>query len=128
MIRTTSLTAALAALAMTPAAMADDTGGTENEGTPVKLVSFDGELELLQKSSRMRVWRSHLAYTLTVDSDGNVTDCELAKPFRQRYVSMELCKLLSESHTFEPARDADDNEVAGTYSNRISYMDLREKY
>lgn len=132
MIRTAPLAAAIAALALTPAVMAKDgddrDAKTTVEGTPVKLVSFDGEQELLQKSSRMRIWRSHLAYKLTVDAEGNVTGCELTEKFRRAYVSRQLCKLLVANHTFEPARDASDQPVEGSYTNRISYVDLRAKY
>lgn len=31
------------------------------------------------------------------------------------------------SHTFEPARDASDAPVAGSYTNSLSYVDLREQ-
>lgn len=134
MIRTVSLTAAMAALAFTPAAMAMGAeeaaaaAAADDAGTPVKLVSFDGEQELLKKSSRMRIWRSHLAYRLTVDAEGKVTGCELTEKFRRAYVSRQLCKLLVANHTFEPARDAYDQPVEGSYTNRISYIDLRAKY
>ena len=128
MIRIATLTAAMAALVLSPAAMAQDDVMASDNGTPVKLVSFDGEQELLQKSNRLRIWRSHLAYKLTVDAEGNVTSCELTEKFRRAYVSRQLCKLLVANHTFEPARNASDQPVEGLYANRISYVDLREKY
>lgn len=128
MTRTFTLAAAMTALALSPAASANDVAEVVAEGTPVKLISFDGEQRLLQSSNRLRIWRSHLSYTLSVDAEGKVTGCELTEPFRRKYISVQLCKLLSASHTFEPARDADNNAVAGSYTNRISYLELREKY
>ena len=139
MLRTASLSAAMVSLVLASPAMANDDPkptpaeevvtavAAEEAITPVKLVSFDGELELLQKSSRLRIWRSHIAYELKVDAEGNVTDCELTEKFRRRYVSAQLCKLLSANHTFEPAHDASGKPVEGSFTNRISYMDLRAK-
>ncbi|QUL38940.1 hypothetical protein [Erythrobacter sp. JK5] len=138
MTRIFTLSAAMAALVFTPAAMADNLDKAEagaavakaedSVAIPAKLVSFDGEEELLRKSSRMRIWRSHIAYKLTVDADGNPVGCELTEKFRSAYVSVQLCKLLIANHTFEPARDANDRPVEGVFTNRISYMDLRAKH
>ncbi|MHA7818060.1 MAG: hypothetical protein ACX930_00255 [Erythrobacter sp.] len=129
MNRIAMLTAATAALALTPAAMAGDSVDTveKTAETPVKLVSWDGDFELLKESRRMRIWRSHLAYTLTVSAEGKVTDCAFTDAFRMRRVSMVLCDILSEHHTFEPALDASGAPVEGSYSAEVSYMELREK-
>lgn len=130
MNRLTLLSAAVAALIFTPAAMAGDSVGTVERmaETPVKLVSWDGDFELLKTSRRLRIWRSHLAYTLTVDSEGKVTDCELTESFRMKSVTTSLCDILSEHHTFEPALDASGQPTEGSYSARISYLELREKF
>lgn len=102
MTRIVLVAAGLAALSLPPATMAmdgEDVSAVAKEaGTPVKLVSFDGEKELLQQSNRLRIWRSHLAYKLTVDAEGRVTGCELTEKFRRAYVSSQLCKLLVASH------------------------------
>nr|WP_298927139.1 hypothetical protein [uncultured Erythrobacter sp.] len=92
---------------------------------PVKLVEFDGEFEVLKTSRRLRVWRSHLAYTIKVDADGKPTGCELTDGFRRTYVKKKLCDVLVKHHTFEPARDESDAPVEGTYTARLSYMDMR---
>ena len=130
MNRLTLLSAAAAALIFTPAAMAEDSVDTVERmaETPVKLVSWDGDIELFKTSRRLRIWRSHLAYTLTVDSEGKVTDCELTESFRMKSVTTSLCDILSEHHTFEPALDATGQPTEGSYSARISYLELREKY
>lgn len=122
--------AALAALALAPAAMAGDHVDTAGASlaTPAKLVSWDGDFELLKTSRRLRIWRSHLAYKLTVDSEGEVTGCELTESFRMKSVSNSLCEILSEHHTFEPALDASGQPTEGSYSARISYQELRDKF
>ncbi len=137
MVRIFSLTAAAAALALSTAGAAGEKESktdavavsmTNDAGTPVKLVEFDGEFELLKTSSRLRVWRSHLGYTITVDADGKPTDCALDDEFRRKYVNTKLCSVLLKHHKFEPARDEANEPVAGHYTNRLSYMALREKF
>lgn len=129
MIRFSLLPAAVAALVLTPAAMAEHPDGTQaaQGESPVRLVSWDGDFELMKVSRRMRVWRSHLGYELSVDEQGNVTDCELTQSFRMRRVSDTLCDVLSKHHTFEPARNANGEPVEGTYTARISYRELAER-
>lgn len=129
MLRYSLLPAAAAAFVLTPAAMAEQPGDASaaNEGTPVKLVEWDGDFELMKVSRRMRVWRTHLAYKLDVDPQGNVTNCELTETFRMRRVTDTLCEVLSDHHTFEPALDANGRPVAGTYSARISYQDVADR-
>ena len=97
-------------------------------GTPVKLVEFDGGWELLKTSSQLRVWRSNLDYSIAVDADGKATDCAITDEFRRAYVNKKLCSVLVKSHTFEPARDATNMPVAGTYTGSVSYMDLRARF
>jgi len=94
---------------------------------PVQLVSWDGDFELVKTSRRMRIWRSHIAYSLTVDAEGNATDCELTETFRMRRITLRLCDVLMAHHTFEPAQDENGTAVEGTYSSRISYQDMMER-
>jgi len=94
---------------------------------PVRLVSWDGDFELLKTSRRLRIWRSHVAYRMSVDAQGNVTDCELTETFRRAYISQRLCAVLSEHHTFAPAQDDDGTPVAGSYSAQLSYQEMRER-
>lgn len=129
MVRSISSLAAIAALAITPAAMANDDLTETSLGSgvePVKLVEFDGEWEVLKTASRLRVWRTHLAYTLTVDEHGKATECALDEGFRRAYVNKKLCSVLLKHHTFEPARDATDMPVVSNYSGRLSYQEMRE--
>ncbi len=97
------------------------------EAAPVQLVSWDGDFELMKTSRRMRIWRSHIAYNLTVDAEGNATACELTETFRLRRVSDRLCDVLMEYHTFEPAHDESGKAVEGIYSSRISYREMQER-
>ncbi|AWW74505.1 hypothetical protein CD351_08710 [Erythrobacter sp. KY5] len=136
MNRLLALSAATAALTLTPAALAkadgDETGAqaasvAAGEATPVRLKEWTGDWELMKTSRRMRVWRSHLAYKLTVDAAGEVTDCEITEEFRMRRVSDRLCDVLSEHHMFEPAHNAAGAPVEGSYVSRISYMDVRNR-
>lgn len=130
MIRPAMLLAASAAIFLTPAAMARDDAAVSHaasEARPVQLVSWDGDFELMKESQRMRIWRSHIAYRLTVDAQGKVTDCEMTEAFRMRRINDSLCDILSEHHTFEPALDADGNPVEGSYSATMSYADIRDR-
>jgi hypothetical protein len=136
MNRLAMLPAAFLALALSPAALAKDDAGemvqhsASGEATgeaPVRLVSWDGDFELMKTSRRMRVWRSHLAYRLTVDAEGNVTGCELTESFRLKHVTDSLCDVLSEHHHFEPAQNAAGEPVEGSYSSRIAYADVRDR-
>ena len=128
MIRFATMSAALAALTLTPAAMANDMDDAAPmaSGSPVRLVEFDGEWELLKVSTRLRVWRSHLGYTRDVDADGKPTDCVIEDEFRRAHVNQKLCGVLMKHHTFEPARDGSDAPVPGTYSARLSYIEMRQ--
>lgn len=93
----------------------------------VQLVEWDGDFELLKTSRRLRVWRSHLAYRMEVDAEGQAIGCTIFNEFRRTYVNQKLCDVLTEHHTFAPARDASGTPVAGDYVAKISYMDLRER-
>lgn len=97
------------------------------EATPVRLVSWDGDSELLKVSQRMRIWRSHIAFRLTVDAQGNATECELTETFRRKRVNDRLCEVLLANHTFEPAHDETGTAVEGSYSDRMSYLEIRER-
>lgn len=131
MIRFPTLLAASAALFLTPAAMAKDDAAVSDAApsaaTPVKLVSWDGDFELIKESQRLRIWRTHLGFTLTVDAQGEVTGCELADAFRMPRINEKMCDILSEHHTFEPALDASGTPVEGSYSATMSYAEIRER-
>lgn len=123
-----ALAAAAAALFLSPAAMAQEAGAVtgQGEGSPVRLVSFDGSWQFLKTSSRLRIMRSAVDYTLTVDAAGEVTGCKLTQEFRRTYINERLCDVLIEHHTFEPAHDPSGAAVEGSYTARLVYADLRE--
>lgn len=137
MNRILTMSGAIAALALASAAQAENDGvdghveGIEvvvtDGAAPVRLVSWDGDFELLKTSRRLRIWRSHVAYRMTVDAGGNVTSCELTESFRRAYISQQLCEILSEHHTFAPAQDDNGTPVEGSYTAQLSYQEMRDR-
>ena len=134
MIRPFLLTASAVALSLTTPAFAKgdvehDSGesASVSQASPVRLVEWNGDWELMKESRRLRIWRTHIAYRLTVDAEGEVTNCEMVERFRMRHVSDSLCDVLSAHHKFEPALDENGAAVEGSYTDRISYADLRAR-
>ncbi len=129
----TALTlSAFAALVLAAApALADQQA--QNDGTarsrvkPARLIEFTGNREFLKESSRLRVWRGEVGYTLSVNEAGTPTECKLTEEFRMNYVNNKLCDVLLRTHSFEPAQDATGAKVAGTYEGRLNYLEMREK-
>lgn len=122
--------ATLFALGAAPAVQAEDQAGdgtARSKVKPVRLVSFDGEREFLKASTRLRVWRGEVGYTLEVDAAGTPTECKLTEEFRMNYVNDKLCEVLLKHHTFEPAVDASGAATAGSYEGRLNFLELREK-
>lgn len=122
--------AVLFALAAAPAVQAEDQAGdgtARSKVKPARLVSFDGEREFLMTSSRLRVWRSEVSYTLEVDAAGTPVDCQLTEKFRMNYVNDKLCEVLLKHHTFEPAQDASGAAVEGSYEGRLNFLEMRER-
>jgi hypothetical protein len=105
----------------------------QNDGTarskvkPARLIEFTGDREFLKESSRLRVWRGEVGYTLEVDAAGTPVDCELAEKFRMNYVNDKLCEVLMKHHSFEPAQDSSGAPVEGSYEGRLNFMDIRNK-
>jgi hypothetical protein len=121
----------VAALAVVSSpALADE---MQNDGTarskvkPARLIEFTGDREFLKESSRLRVWRGEVGYTLEVDAAGQITSCELAEKFRMNYVNAKLCEVLVKHHSFEPALDASGAAVESSYEGRLNYLEMREK-
>jgi hypothetical protein len=126
------LSVALAALAVgsVPALAHDDAGGdgtARSKVKPARLIQFDGDREFLKESSRLRVWRGEVGYTLDVDATGAPVHCELTDKFRMNYVNDKLCEVLLKHHTFEPAQDASGSPVEGSYEGRLNFIEMREK-
>jgi hypothetical protein len=122
--------AVLSSLVCAPAALAGDQAGDgaeRSEVRPARLIAFDGAREFLKTSTRLRVWRGEVGYTLAVDAAGTPTECELTERFRMNYVNDKLCEVLLKHHTFEPALDASGAPVEGSYEGLINYQELRDK-
>lgn len=107
-------------------ALADD-GTARSKVKPARLIEFTGDREFLKESSRLRVWRGEIGFTLEVDAAGTPTECELADKFRMNYVNVKLCEVLMKHHSFEPAQDASGASVDGTYEGRLNFLEMREK-
>jgi hypothetical protein len=129
-VRISAILAALA-VALTPAvAAADDEKGdgtARSKVKPARLIEFSGDREFLKASSRLRVWRSDVGYTLEVNAAGAPTECALTERFRMTYVNDKLCEVLMKHHSFEPALDAAGAPVEGSYEGRLNYVELQEK-
>ena len=137
MNRISTMAVAATALFLAPATMAaneeadghaeDAAAAATGEATPVQLVSWDGDFEFMKTSRRLRIWRAHIDYRMTVDAEGNAIACELTEAFRRAYVNKSLCDILMEYHTFTPATDGTGATVEGSYSSRLSYVEIRER-
>jgi hypothetical protein len=95
--------------------------------TPARLIEFTGNREFLKESSRLRVWRAEVGYTLAIDPAGAPVGCELADKFRMNYVNAKLCEVLLKHHSFEPAHDATGAAIEGRYDGRLNFVEMRAK-
>lgn len=93
----------------------------------VKVVTFDGGHDFLKTSRRLRIWRAEVSFDMTVDAQGEATQCDVVHRFRKTYVNKKLCEVVMAHYTFEPARNAQNEAVEGSYRARISYKDLIEE-
>lgn len=123
------LPALVLALGSAHAAQAEDSAGIDSiamdKSRAAKLVEFDGAQKLLTTAKRLRIWRAAISYRLTVDAEGKPTECEMTQAFRRNFVNSSLCNILVEHHAFEPALDTAGTPIAGSYSNSLTYKDLR---
>lgn len=127
------LSCALASLAVLAApAMADELAQVSDAapGTarPARLIAFTGQQEFLKESSRLRVWRAEVDYTLAVNAEGRPTECKFADKFRMNYVNDRLCDVLLRTHSFEPAQDANGAAIESTYEGHLNYLEMRAKH
>ncbi|WP_086608311.1 hypothetical protein [Erythrobacter donghaensis] len=127
-----AITPAIALIAAIAAPVAADDqaqgdGTARSKVKPARLIEFTGDREFLKTSSRLRVWRAEVGYTLDVNPAGVPTDCELTDKFRMNYVNDKLCEVLLKHHTFEPAVDASGAPVESSYEGSLNYVELREK-
>ena len=94
---------------------------------PAKLIEFDGGADFLRVSQRLRVIREAVQVDLTGGEQGEPTDCEVSNRFRKTYVNLELWKVVMAHYHFEPARNAQNETVEGSYRARLSYAEIREE-
>lgn len=121
--------AALAAISLPALAeeKAQNDGTARSKVKPARLIEFTGDREFLKESSRLRVWRGEVGYTLAVDAAGTPTQCELTEKFRMNYVNDKLCEVLLRHHSFEPAVDDSGAAVESSYEGKLNYLEMREK-
>ncbi len=100
-----------------PASAAADMPTGEAAQAP-ELVEIDYKT-LYRRMMQLGMVTQVLGYTLAVDEAGKPTDCELSRKFRSPYTAKALCKELMATTTFEPARDAQGNAVAGSYQGEV---------
>lgn len=101
---------------------------TSSVPTPAKMISFDGGFDFLTMSRRYRIWRPAVLLDMKVNAEGHATECEVVDQFRRRLINMRLCEVAMDHSTFEPARDAENQPVEGSYRATISYADLRAEF
>jgi len=131
-MKSASVFTAIAALGLVSAPViaqeqAQNDGTARSKVKPARLIEFTGDREFLKESSRLRVWRGEVGYTLEVDEAGNAVDCELADKFRMNYVNDKLCEVLMKHHSFEPAQDSSGAPVESSYEGRLNFMEIRAK-
>ena len=95
------------------------------QATPAKMVAFDGAHDFMKTSRRLRVWRDAVDLDMKIDAQGEATDCQVVQAFRKTYVNKKLCEVAMAHYTFEPARNAMNEAVEGSYRAHLVYADLR---
>ena len=102
-------------------------GADQSKARAAQLIEFTGNREFLKTSSRLRVWRGEVDFTLAVNAAGTPTECKLTQEFRMNYVNAKLCEVLIKHHSFEPAQDASGRAVDGSYEGHLNFVEMREK-
>lgn len=97
------------------------------KATPAKMVAFDGAHDFMKTSRRLRVWRDAVDLDMKIDAQGAATECEVVQAFRKTYINKKLCEVAMAHYTFEPARNAMNEAVEGSYRAHLVYSDLREE-
>ena len=94
---------------------------TNQQARPPRLLSFDGVERLGAEAGRQRLLSEKLVFTLSIDAEGNVTDCQISRDFRRRAVEIALCRPFFRDTTFEPARDEQGRAIPGTYTTEVDF-------
>ena len=63
-----------------------------------------------------------VAFSLEIDSTGNVTGCRIAQSSGAPSLDAATCALLFRRAHFDPARDAATGPVAGTFSSKVKWV------
>lgn len=83
-----------------------------------ELVDFDYK-RFFRRAMQLGMLSQSLGYTVEVAADGSVSECSLAREFKNPYTVKQLCKAIARYSRFEPARDAQDNAIPATYSGEV---------
>lgn len=97
------------------------------EPVPAKMVAFDGAHDFMKTSRRLRVWREAVDLDMKIDAQGEATECEVIQRFRKTYINKKLCEVAMAHYTFEPAHNAQNEAIEGSYRAHLVYSDLREE-
>ncbi|QIQ86749.1 energy transducer TonB [Erythrobacter sp.] len=60
-------------------------------------------------------------FTLAIEPSGKVGECTITRSSGHAELDAATCRLIERRARFEPARDAQGNRVAGSYSNAINW-------
>lgn len=90
---------------------------------PAELVDFDYH-RFFERAFRLGLPTQRIAYVLTVGADGKPTDCALNRDYRYAATDRQMCRQIMRVARFNPARDAQGNAVASTYSGEVMMVNV----
>ena len=96
--------------------------GLKARGPEAILVSVGDKQDLARAASRAGLLQQRLGFALKVSTNGEVVDCYLARRFKRKSVTSEICSELSTMHKFRPAIDKDGNPTDSVYDGEISVV------
>lgn len=85
---------------------------------PPELVAIDYKT-LYRRMMQLGMVSQVLGYSLTVNVDGQATDCRFSRRFKSQFTRKQLCKAFRDATEFRPARDANGTAVIGTYEGEV---------
>jgi hypothetical protein len=88
---------------------------------PVELVAFDYP-RFFNRAHQLGLTSQDLRFTMQVDGAGKVTECKLARDFRNVFTERDLCRKLVSNIRLEPARDGQGNAVPGTFEGEVAIL------
>ncbi|MBH5323105.1 energy transducer TonB [Aurantiacibacter sediminis] len=88
----------------------------ENQIVWVRRTMRDYPAEAIRQNLAGRV-----AFELTIDANGNVTDCDVVGSSGHRILDRAACRSMSRYARFQPALDENGNPVSATWGTSIVY-------